>query len=44
MKVLVVSFDGLQPSQINKDLMPNLYGYLFNLLSDKNYIKHLKPI
>ncbi|MQG47195.1 MAG: alkaline phosphatase family protein [SAR202 cluster bacterium] len=28
MKVLVVSFDGLQPSQINEDLMPNLYGYL----------------
>jgi len=28
MKLLVVSFDGLQPSQINEDLMPNLYGYL----------------
>jgi len=28
MKVLVVAFDGLQPSQINEDLMPNLYGYL----------------
>jgi predicted AlkP superfamily pyrophosphatase or phosphodiesterase len=28
MKILVVSFDGLQPSQINEDLMPNLYGYL----------------
>ena len=28
MKILVVSFDGLQPSQINEELMPNLYGYL----------------
>ena len=28
MKVLIVAFDGLQPNQINEDLMPNLYGYL----------------
>ena len=28
MEVLVVAFDGLQPNQINEDLMPNLYGYL----------------
>ena len=28
MKLLVVSFDGLQPNQINEDLMPNLHGYL----------------
>jgi hypothetical protein len=28
MKVLVVSFDGLQPSQITKELMPNLYAHL----------------
>ena len=28
MQVLIVAFDGLQPNQINEDLMPNLYGYL----------------
>lgn len=28
MEVLIVAFDGLQPNQINEDLMPHLYGYL----------------
>ena len=37
MKVLVVSFDGLQPSQINKDLMPNLYGYLHDGVTFSNH-------
>jgi len=37
MKVLVVSFDGLQPSQINKDLMPNLYGYLNDGVTFSNH-------